>query len=232
MRLSIMQPYFLPYIGYFQLINSSDIFIVYDNIQYTKKGWINRNRFLLNGKDALFSLPIKKDSDYLDIRQRELAGDFNKVKLLNQIRGAYKSAPYFTTVFPMIEEIMNYDETNLFGFIHHSILNICQYLDINTEIRISSDINIDHNKKSEEKVLTLCRATGASTYINTIGGVELYSKKFFANNGIELKFIRSKPFEYPQFETEFVPWLSILDVMMFNNLDKISNYLKTGFEFK
>ena len=91
MRLAIMQPYFFPYIGYFQLIAAVDQFIVYDNIKYTKKGWINRNRMLQNGKDVMFSLPLKSDSDFLDVCERELAADFNRDKLLNQLKGAYRS---------------------------------------------------------------------------------------------------------------------------------------------
>ena len=87
MKVAIMQPYFLPYIGYFQLIAAVDVFIVYDNIKYTKKGWINRNRILLNGKDVMFSLPLKSDSDYLNIRDRELSADLSRGKLLNQFRG-------------------------------------------------------------------------------------------------------------------------------------------------
>ena len=101
MKIAIMQPYFFPYIGYFQLIHSVDLFVIYDNIQYTKKGWINRNRILRGGKDMLFSLPIKKASDYFNICDRELADNFDKHKLLNQIRGAYTRAPHFNKVFPI-----------------------------------------------------------------------------------------------------------------------------------
>ena len=86
--IAIMQPYFFPYIGYFQLIAAVDMFIVYDNIKYTKKGWINRNRLLNRGKNVIFSLPLKNDSDYLNVCQRELAADFNRDKLLHQFKGA------------------------------------------------------------------------------------------------------------------------------------------------
>ena len=87
MKLAIMQPYFFPYIGYFQLIKSVDEFVIYDNIQYTKKGWINRNRILVNGTDYLISLPLKKDSDYLNVVDRQLAESWEKdrTKLLTLI---------------------------------------------------------------------------------------------------------------------------------------------------
>lgn len=212
-----MQPYFFPYIGYLQLMAAVDMFIVYDNIKYTKKGWINRNRMLQNGKDVMFSLPLKGDSDALDVRDRELATDFNRDKLLNQFKAAYRPAPYFTQTFPLVEEIVRYEDRNLFRFLHHSIVRTCAHLGIATEIRISSSIAIDHGLKNLDKVLALCQATGASTYINAIGGIELYSKERFLEKGVELKFIQSKPFEYPQFGKEFLPWLSIVDVMMFNS---------------
>jgi len=230
MRLAIMQPYFLPYIGYFQLIAAVDIFIVYDNIKYTKKGWINRNRMLQNDTDVMFSLPLKKDSDSLDVVERELAADFNRDKLLNQFKGAYRRAPYFEQTFPLIEQIVRYDEVNLFRYLHHSIIKTCEHLNITTEIKISSDVDIDHTRQSQDKVIALCEAVGATGYINAIGGMELYSKEAFQMRGIDLKFVKSKPFEYPQFGNEFVPWLSIIDVMMFNPIEAIQTFITTNYE--
>lgn len=225
-----MQPYFFPYIGYFQLISAVDLFIVYDNIKYTKKGWINRNRMLQNGKDIMFSLPLKSDSDYLDVCERELATDFNRDKLLNQFKGSYQRAPYFAQTFPLVEQIVRYNDANLFNFLHHSIVKTCEHLGITTEIRVSSDININHDLKNQDKVLALCKAVDANAYINAIGGIELYSKELFREQGIQLKFIQSKPFVYPQFGDVFVPWLSIIDVLMFNPLDTIKTCISTSFE--
>jgi len=225
-----MQPYFFPYIGYFQLMASVDLFIVYDNIKYTKKGWINRNRMLKDGKDIVFSLPLKGDSDALDIRDRELAADFNRDKLLNQFKAAYRPAPYFAQTFPLVEEIVRYEDRNLFRFLHHSIIKTCEHLSITTEIRISSNTAIDHGLKNQDKVFALCQATAARAYINAIGGMDLYSRETFLEKGIELKFIRSKPFEYSQLGNKFVPWLSIIDVMMFNPRDRIHTCLSTNYE--
>lgn len=230
MRVAIMQPYFLPYVGYYQLIAAVDMFVIYDNIKYTKKGWINRNRMLLNGADAMFSLPLKKGSDVLDVVQRELAEDFDPDKLLNQLRGAYFRAPYFTQTFPLLERVLHYGERNLFRYIHHSIVEMCTHLRITADIRISSEVSIDHELKAQDKVLALCRAMGADTYINPIGGMELYSRGDFAVQGIELKFIKAKPFEYEQFGNEFVPWLSIVDVLMFNPLDRVKEVVRQGGE--
>jgi hypothetical protein len=230
MKLAIMQPYFLPYIGYFQLIASVDEFVVYDNIKYTKKGWINRNRMLQNGQDLMFSVPLKNDSDTLDVCEREVAESFDRVKLLNQFNGAYRRAPYFQKVFPLLQQIVKHPEANLFRYLHHSIVSACAHLGIATKITVSSAIDIDHALKGEDKVLALCGALGASTYVNAIGGVDLYSKDAFQRRGIELKFIQSMPFEYPQFGAAFVPWLSMIDVLMFNPLDSVRAAVTNNYE--
>lgn len=230
LKVAIMQPYFFPYIGYFQLIAAVDLFIIYDNIKYTKKGWINRNRMLQNGGDVMFSLSLKSDSDYLDVCQRELSTDFNHNKLLNQFKGAYRHAPYFEQTYPLIEGIVQQENRNLFLFLHHAIVKTCKHLGITTEIKASSGIAIDHNLKSQEKVLALCEAVGARTYVNAIGGLEMYAKEAFREKGVELQFIKSKPFEYAQFGDAFVPWLSIIDVMMFNPLNVLQTCITTNYE--
>jgi hypothetical protein len=227
---AIMQPYFLPYIGYFQLIAAVDLFVVYDNIKYTKKGWINRNRLLCDGKDVMFSLPLKGDSDHLDIRERRLATDFNGDKIINQMASAYRKAPQFEPTFPLIERILRQKEENLFQFLHHSIVLVCRHIGIATEIRVSSDIPIDHALRNQDKVLALCEAVDTRTYVNAIGGVDLYSKEDFCAHRIELKFIRSKPFAYRQFGNDFVPWLSIVDVLMFNSLETVRANIDSNYE--
>jgi hypothetical protein len=230
MKVGIMQPYFLPYIGYFQLISAVDLFIVYDNIKYTKKGWINRNRMLQNGSDVMFSLPLKSDSDSLDIRQRELAADFKRSKFLNSMSSAYRRAPNFEQTFPLVEKIVGYDDPNLFGFLHHSLLATCAHLGIQTRFEISSAVAIDHSLRSQDKVIALCVASSATTYINAIGGTELYSKAVFEENKIQLQFIRTQPFEYLQFDNPFVPYLSIVDVLMFNSLSAVQTRISTHYD--
>lgn len=230
MKLGIMQPYFLPYIGYFQLIASVDQFIVYDNIKYIKNGWINRNRMLLNGTDTVFTLPLGKGSDALNVVDRKLAVEFDRDKLLNRFKGAYNRAPEFEVVYPILERIVRHDEGNLFHYIHHSIVQMCEHLGIETEIRVSSKFDIDHNLKGQDRVLALCKAAGADTYINLIGGVGLYSKEAFRIQGIDLQFIKTTPFEYAQFGAAFVPWLSIVDVLMFNPLDRVRACYNENYE--
>ncbi len=225
-----MQPYFFPYLGYFQLIAAVDLFIVYDNIEYTKKGWINRNRIGRNGEPVTFSLPLKHAPDHLNVCERELAADFKPLKLLNQIKGAYQRAPRFAQVFPLLERIIGFGETNLFRFLHHSIRATCEFLCIGTEIRISSGIAIDHALKKQSKVLALCRAVGASTYVNASGGMALYRAEDFKDSGVDLRFLRSKPVEYAQLNAPFVPLLSIIDVLMFNSTDEVRRWISLEYE--
>jgi len=224
-----MQPYFLPYIGYFQLIEAVDLFIVYDNIKYTKKGWIARNRMLRDGKPSVFSLALKSASHALDVRERELAAEFDGGTLLNRLREAYRRAPYFAQAFPVIESVVLHGDRNLFGFLDHSIRTICEALGIATELRKSSEIPIDPALRHQDRVIALCRAVGASVYVNASGGTELYSSADFHAAGIELKFINPAPFQYPQFGNAFVPWLSIVDVMMFNPAAAIRERLASGY---
>jgi hypothetical protein len=219
--LAIMQPYFLPYIGYWQLMAAVDRFVVYDNIQYAKKGWINRNRFLRNGADAFFTVPLKKASDYLDVAERVVADDFDPNALLNPLAAAYRKAPHFSAVFPLVESIVAAAPRNLFEYLHHSITATAAYLEIRTPIVVSSSVAIDHGLKSEHKVLAICEALGATRYVNAIGGRELYSAPAFAGRGIDLKFIQSHPITYRQYDDAFVPGLSIVDVLMFNSRDAV-----------
>lgn len=231
MKIAIMQPYFLPYIGYFQLICAVDEFVVYDNIEFTKKGWINRNRILVNGRDAYITLPLKRDSDYLDVRDRFLAESWAQEKktMLNKIAGAYRKAPQFTLIYPLIEKIVLFEENNLFKFILHSLELTKEYLQISTPFIVTSTIPVDHGLKSEKRVMAICKARKADMYFNPIGGTQLYSKADFKNEELDLHFLKSNDFIYKQFDHDFVPWLSIIDVMMFNSRENIKQYLLSSY---
>jgi hypothetical protein len=226
MRLGIMQPYFLPYIGYWQLLANVDSFVVYDNIQYTKKGWINRNRFLQNGKDALFTIPLKRDSDYVDIINRSVADDFDPAKLLNQLEGSYRKAPFFKTAFPVVISIVKAEQRNLFEYLYQSIKKLAEFLEIRTPLVVSSSIGIDHSLRGEDKVLAICKTMQATGYVNAIGGLELYSKANFLAQGISLEFLKTRPIKYQQYGGAFVENLSIIDVMMFNSRESISGFFR------
>jgi hypothetical protein len=228
MKLAIMQPYFLPYIGYFQLINAVDEFVVYDNIEFSKKGWINRNRILVNGKDSYISVPLKKDSDYLDVKDRYLAEIWSseRNKMLNKINSSYRKSPNFNSIYPLIEECIMFEERNLFKFILNSFNLVKKYLGIHTPLLTSSTISIDHELRAEKKVIEICKAMSADHYINPITGKVLYRKEVFGEKEIALSFLECKASAYPQFGNTFVPRLSIIDVMMFNSKERINEMLK------
>lgn len=230
MRLAIMQPYFLPYIGYFQLMQAVDVFVIYDNIEFTKKGWINRNRFLLNGKPETFSIPVKKSNDYLHVVERTISPEFKPQKMFARFEGAYKKAPFWKEHEELIREVLGHAETNLFEYIAHSVQSFSEVLAIKPKVIRSSQVDIDHDLKGQDKVLAICKALEAKTYINTSGGVELYDRSAFAEQSIELQFIRSTPFEYEQFNHAFVPWLSVLDLLMFLPTETVCDHVQTQYE--
>ncbi len=220
MKAAIMQPYFFPYIGYFQLMAAVDVFVAYDNIKYTKKGWINRNRYLHNGFEAPFGIPLRKGSDHLDIVRRQLSADFDRPKLLAQLREAYRKAPHFADTYPLIEAVVGAEATNLFEFLLYGLTATRDHLGLRTPIVASSSIEADHSLRSQERVIAIAKSLGARTYINPIGGIDLYSRAAFAGAGLELRFLRPLPIEYAQTGGSFVPWLSIVDVLMFNGADR------------
>ena len=227
MCIGIMQPYFFPYIGYFQLVKAVDTFVVFDNIQYTRVGWFRRNNILQNGQKHLFSIPLKKDSDYLSVRERVLSKDSDQQirKIIANIENGYHKAPYYNEVFPLLKDVFGSGEKNLFDYIYHSIQQVVEYLEIDTKIILSSTLDIDHQLKSAEKIIAINKFLHSDHYINAIGGKELYDKDRFVKEGITLNFLETGDMEYKQFNNKFVPNLSIIDVMMFNSKDEIKEML-------
>jgi hypothetical protein len=227
-RVAIMQPYFLPYLGYWQLMDCVDKFVIYDDIQFTKKGWIHRNRYFNNGCDQMFTLPLKKDSDYLDIVERELSDSWDKeqLKLVRKIEGAYKKSPYFKEGIDIVHECLSFDNKNLFEFILNSIKLVRKRLGIETELITSSEVGHTKDLIGEDRVIAVCKRLQATEYVNPIGGKNLYSKERFGEEGIDLKFHKIHDLKYDQMNCDFLPNLSILDVLMFTGIDGAKRELK------
>lgn len=230
MKLAIMQPYFLPYVGYFQLIAAVDAFVVYDNVKYTKKGWINRNRYLRNGSATTFTLPLRNGPDSLSISERRIADNFDPARLVGRLHTAYRKAPYLAQTLPLVEDIAMNDARTLFDFIHASIRRVCDHLGLRTPLVVASSVPLAPTLGGKDRVLAICRHFGAATYVNAIGGQELYRDEDFAAQGIRLRFLKSNFLEYTQFGADFVPWLSIVDVLMFNSVERTRSYLESGYE--
>jgi hypothetical protein len=222
MKLAIMQPYLFPYLGYFQLIAAVDKFIVFDDVNYINKGWINRNNILLNNAPGLFTIPLASAS------QNKLIKEINIVeqsqwtnKFFKTIDLAYKKAPHFAEVRNLLERIITYAESNLSVYTTNSIKSICDYLNINTFIEPSSGKYDTNQLKGQDKILKICSLEKARTYVNPIGGRDIYENEKFESSGIKLTFIKMKSLTYNQFKNEFVPNLSIIDVLMFNGKNTI-----------
>jgi hypothetical protein len=226
MTIAIMQPYILPYVGYLQLMAAVDKFIIYDDVNFINRGWINRNRMLVNGQDFMFTVPLKNASQNKLINEIELSDDTKwREKLLKTIEQAYKKAPQFGTVYGLIEQIINNKSEKVTDFVADSFVVLNDYLEIKTEIVRTSAIYNNTQLKAQERILDICKQEQAQHYINPIGGMALYDRAFFEESHIKLNFIQSKPVHYQQFKNQFVPWLSILDLLMFCDVPTIKAFL-------
>lgn len=223
-----MQPYLFPYLGYFQLIHAVDVFVIYDDVQYIKKGWINRNRLLVHNQPTMFSFPVKKDLYTANINDRNYDSalfDPTKKSFLNTAYYTYKKAPNFSDINELLSEILNFSNLNVSDFNTNSIKILCEYLGIDTEFVIGSRLNKNNELKSQDAVIEINRVLNSDYYINPIGGIQLYSKDLFQQHGIVLKFIQMDAIKYAQFGTTFSPSLSIIDVLMFNSKEKVRELL-------
>lgn len=221
MKLGIMQPYFFPYIGYWQLINAVDKYVIYDDVNYIKGGWINRNRILSNGSAIYFNLPIIGASSNKLINEVKVNVDEKMInKTLKTIKGCYEKAPFYKEIYPLLEKILTNNEENLALFLKFSLEVIAEYLDIQTEFILSSELDKNNNLKSQEKVIHICKLLDATDYYNAIGGQNLYSYDAFKENDINLFFLKTELIEYQQFKNQFISGLSIIDVLMFNSKDE------------
>ena len=213
MKIGVMQPYFLPYIGYFQLVNEVDLFIFADDYQYTKKGWINRNRIMNQGRIEYITIPLKNDSDYLNINQRYISADFSMKKIVNQLNNSYKSSSFYVESFEKILEILSLQDRNLSHYLINSIKLINRILKIECDYMCTSDFKFKPGLRGEEKIFQICRELGASTYVNLPGGRKLYEYDRFKSHDIELKFLDPIFQEYPQKTSTFTSGLSICDLL-------------------
>jgi hypothetical protein len=227
MKIGIMQPYLFPYIGYFQLINVCDIFVIHDDVQYIKGGWINRNRILMNGEAKQIALPVEKSSTNVRINEKLFAKDFseNKEKFLRKIEGAYNKAPFYDDVRNIIVDIFSFDERNVSRFVSRSLEITCRYIEVDTEFRLSSQLDKNDSLKGQERVIEINKVLGSSHYINMIGGLDLYDKNAFNQKEIALSFLKSRETIYRQHGGVHLPFLSIIDVLMFNTRDNIKDML-------
>lgn len=223
-----MQPYFMPYISYFQLLKAVDVFVLYDDVNYINKGWINRNYYDQNGNRQLFTLPLLKASQNKKINEIELF-EFDKFRrnFLKSLELSYKKSACYDQAMPLINSVLDYSNNDLTGFLCHSLKLVTGYLSlsIDTAIVPSSAIYNNAHLKAQERIIDICRQEKATHYINPIGGMELYSRAAFEKENIDLKFLKTGAISYKQFAAAYIPYLSVIDTLMHNTPAEINPLL-------
>lgn len=224
-----MQPYFFPYIGYWQLISQVDKFVIFDDVNYINRGWVNRNYFLVNKTPTLLTIPLISSSQNKKINEISISKDINwRKKFLRSIEMSYKKAPGYSSVFPLISNLINQKENDsLSSFLVNSIVTICEFLSIETEIIRSSSKYKNEFLKGSDRIIDIVKKENAKNYVNPIGGYEIYDFDYFKKFDINLIFtqVQSDKIVYYQRSERFFPNLSIVDVMMFNPVEKVQEFI-------
>ncbi len=229
--IAIMQPYFFPYIGYFQLINEVDKFVFYDDVNFINRGWINRNRILINGEAKYITIPCKNVSQNKLINEVEHnLSEREKNKLLKKLRFTYSNAPFFEDVFPVIKKVFNTETEFISEFVIESIKRVTDYLGLECNFKKSSEKYNNQELDAADRLIDICKVEGVNHYVNSIGGIKLYNKQYFYENDVKLDFLKPGISEYEQFDHEFIPGLSIIDVLMFNSVDSIKTDMLTKYQ--
>jgi hypothetical protein len=249
MRIAIKQPYFLPYIGYFQVIGCVDKYIIYHNLNYIKEGWIHRNRLLrVNGEPEYFKIHLENKTSFQKIDQvRVSEGDHWRRKMIKSIYLNYKRSGYFDEVFPVISEVVEFKTSFLWEMAAFSTVRICRYLDIKTEITTDNsgylpvedflqgtgylnseikEMGIAEYIPKLTRILYICKKENSDHFIESPGGISLYPKEIFSAHSIKIDFLKVKEFTYKQSTDKFHPHLSIVDVLMNCGREKTKELLK------
>jgi hypothetical protein len=224
MKVAIMQPYFFPYIGYFQLINVVDKFVFYDDVNFIKNGWINRNRILLDGEPHYITVQLRNASPNKLINEVEFTD--NRIKLIKTLEYSYKRAPLFSSIMPVLIDCLTVKTNNISELAQYSVTRICNFLDLEKDFEVSSKkYSNTRGFEKAERLQQICLLNKSGSYYNLIGGLDLYNKFQFSEKKINLYYIQSRSIDYKQYNNEFVPWLSIIDLLMFNEKEMVKDFL-------
>jgi hypothetical protein len=213
--IAIMQPYFFPYIGYWQLIHAVDRFVIFDDVNYIKAGWINRNRILINGAPAYITVPLHKASQNKRICDTTLEPSFAwRDGLIKKLENTYRNAPCFAEVLPLVESLIRHETDNLADYLARQLQTLAAFLRIETEFVATSRCYGNTHLSGQARILDICEREQAGTYVNPQGGQALYHAEPFRGAGIDLRFLVMRPLPYKQRHAGFVPYLSIIDALM------------------
>jgi len=221
MIVGVMQPYLFPYLSYYQLAHHCEQFVFYDDVNFIKGGYINRNNILSNGAKQLITLPVEQASSFKKIN--ELSFQNNTKKILRTIEQAYSKSPYFKDVYPLIVDVFTLTNRNVAFITRTSIIKVFEYLGLTLACVNSSELEYDREDSAEKKLYSICDLYGSNHYCNTLGGQALYCKEKFSQQGIELSFIEMNAIQYQQGKSDFVSHLSIIDVLMWNSKEQVIN---------
>lgn len=222
MKLAIMQPYFFPYIGYWQLVNAADRFVIYDDVKFIKRGWINRNRILINGAPQYITVPLDGASQNKRICDIAIHGAQPwQSKIVKSIEFAYGRSAFYSEIYPEIKRQICNDSHNLAEFLTAHLKGMAEFLRIDTEIVISSRAYRNSDLRGQERIIDICRREQANTYINLPGGRDFYDTGGFRAANIDLMFLSSRISPYRQSKVEFVPNLSVIDALMELGIDGV-----------
>ena len=228
MKVALMQPYFFPYIGYFQLIHAVDEFIIFDNAQYIRRGWINRNRVLNPQKETVYiNVPVQKASRETKIKDIVIDSSSNwKETIIHQLN-YYRKAPNYDFVMDFLNDSLELSKPYISELNTSLLKKVCNLLKINTNITVLSEQfpMLNEMNAADEWGIEVSKALNATSYINAIGGKEFYDPQKYRANGLDIQFIKNDIKPYKQFHDVFVPGLSIIDMMMFNQPEEIREML-------
>jgi hypothetical protein len=236
MKLGIMQPYFFPYIGYFQLMAAVDRWISFDDIQFIDKGWVNRNRILhpdVNKEWQYITLPLEKRGRFDKICEISIKSDAKwREQMLGKLSSYKRKAPNYKSTIDFVTSCFDTDETNLSRFLTRTLRMTAEYLGIETPIEVQSQMNLTLNEveHSGQWALRISEKLGATEYINPHSGADIFKEREFDASCIKLTFLKPHLELYAQRQDYFIEGLSIIDVMMWNDREKISEMLTRGFE--
>ena len=212
MRLGLQQPYFFPYLGYYQLLFAVDRFVAYDDVAWIKGGWIHRNRLLAQGRPAWFTIPTRGASSNVSLDSVKAADGPWREKMLQTFAQSYAGAPFRQPVLALVHRVLATPSPLVADIAVASLEAVRDYLGYSTPIHRARNRYGDTAARGQDRVIEICRLEAATEYLNAVGGVTLYDRQAFERAGIALRFLRGAPSESA---------LSMLDTLMHNSVEQV-----------